>query len=176
MKIVNRYFENVSQFKYLGMIATNKNLIREEIKRSLNSGNACYYSVQTLLSSRLLSKNLKIRKYTRLWFCLWFCLGVKLGWSLALTEENRLIGELSIPIYIYVHVACWTILLSIFVSTELQRPSLNSWFMLTNLFIRTTPLSLWLCPVFLFHFAYAWSTNGIHLICVCSCDCWMFGF
>jgi hypothetical protein len=38
-------------------------LIQEEIKRRLNSGNARYYSVQNLLSSRLLSKNLKIRIY-----------------------------------------------------------------------------------------------------------------
>jgi hypothetical protein len=36
-------------------------LIHEEIKRTLNSHNACYYSVQNLLSSRLLSKNIKIR-------------------------------------------------------------------------------------------------------------------
>jgi hypothetical protein len=58
VKIANRSFENVSQFKYLGTTVTNKNLIQEEIKRRLNSGNACYY-----LSSRLLSKNLKIRIY-----------------------------------------------------------------------------------------------------------------
>jgi hypothetical protein len=36
-------------------------LIQENIKKSLNSGNACYHSVQSLPSSRLLSKNLKIR-------------------------------------------------------------------------------------------------------------------
>jgi hypothetical protein len=39
MKIANRSFENVSQFKYLGMIVPNQNLIQEEIKRRLNSGN-----------------------------------------------------------------------------------------------------------------------------------------
>jgi hypothetical protein len=54
------------QFKYFGTTVTNQNWIQEEIKRILNSANACYYhSVQTLLSSRLLSKNLKI-EYTRL--------------------------------------------------------------------------------------------------------------
>jgi hypothetical protein len=42
---------------------TNQNLIQEEIKRRQNSGNACYHSVQNRLSSRLLSKNLKIRIY-----------------------------------------------------------------------------------------------------------------
>jgi hypothetical protein len=32
IKIANRLFENVSQFKYLGTTATNQNLIQEEIK------------------------------------------------------------------------------------------------------------------------------------------------
>jgi hypothetical protein len=53
----------MSQFKYLGMAVTHQNLTQEEIKRRLNSGNTCYYSVKNLLSSRLLSKNLKIRIY-----------------------------------------------------------------------------------------------------------------
>jgi hypothetical protein len=47
--IGNRCFETVAQFRYLGMTITNQNLIQEEIKR-LNSGNACYHSVQYLLS------------------------------------------------------------------------------------------------------------------------------
>jgi hypothetical protein len=59
IKTGNRWFENVAQFKYLGTTITNENLIQEEIKRRLNSGNA----VQNILSSRLLSKNIKIRKY-----------------------------------------------------------------------------------------------------------------
>jgi hypothetical protein len=33
IKIANRLFENLSQFKYLGTIVTNQNLIQEEIKR-----------------------------------------------------------------------------------------------------------------------------------------------
>jgi hypothetical protein len=53
----------VSQFKHLGTTVTNQNLIQEEIKRRLNSGNACYHSVQNLVFSRLLSKNVKIRIY-----------------------------------------------------------------------------------------------------------------
>jgi hypothetical protein len=43
-----------------GTKLTNQNLIQEEIKRGLNSGNACYHSVQNLLSSLLQSKNVKI--------------------------------------------------------------------------------------------------------------------
>jgi hypothetical protein len=48
--------ENTAQFRYLGMTVTYQNLIQEEIKRRLNSGNACYHSVQNLFSTRLLSK------------------------------------------------------------------------------------------------------------------------
>jgi hypothetical protein len=60
IKIANRCFENVAQFKYLGTTKTNQNLIQEEIKRRLNSSIAWYHSVQNLLSSSLLSKNIKI--------------------------------------------------------------------------------------------------------------------
>jgi hypothetical protein len=61
IKIANRYFESVAQFKYLGMAVTIQNLIQEEIKRRMNSGNACHHSVHKLLSSCLLCKNIKIR-------------------------------------------------------------------------------------------------------------------
>jgi hypothetical protein len=54
---------NVSQFRYLGMTVTNQNLIQEEIKRRLNSGNACYHSVQNPLPFRLLLKSVKVRVY-----------------------------------------------------------------------------------------------------------------
>jgi hypothetical protein len=63
IKIANRSFENVAQLKCFGTTATNQNLIQGKIKRILNLGNACYHSVQNLLSSRLLSKNVKIRIY-----------------------------------------------------------------------------------------------------------------
>jgi len=57
----NSTFVRVEEFKYLGTTLTNENSIPEEIKSRLRSGNACYHSVQNLLSSRLLSKNLKIK-------------------------------------------------------------------------------------------------------------------
>jgi hypothetical protein len=47
----------VTQFRYLGTAVTNENLIQEEMKRRLNSGNSCYHSDQNVLSSRLLSEN-----------------------------------------------------------------------------------------------------------------------
>jgi hypothetical protein len=62
-------------------------LIQEEIKRTLNSGNVCYHSFQNVLSSRLLSKNLKIRIYKTIILpvVLYGCE----TWSLTLREEHR---------------------------------------------------------------------------------------
>jgi hypothetical protein len=88
IKIGNRSFENVSRFKYLGATVTNQNLIQEEIKKRLNSGNACCHSVQNSLSSRLLSKDVKVRIYNII------ILPVVLyecdKWSLTLREEHKL--------------------------------------------------------------------------------------
>jgi hypothetical protein len=54
IRIANELFEKVAKFKYLGTTLTSWNDIHDEIKSRLNSGNACYYSVQNLLSSRLI--------------------------------------------------------------------------------------------------------------------------
>jgi hypothetical protein len=67
---------------------TNQNGIHDEIKSRLNSGNTCYYSVQNLLSSRLISKNLKIKIYKTV-ILLVVLYGCK-TWSLTFREEHRL--------------------------------------------------------------------------------------
>ncbi|KAJ4439902.1 hypothetical protein ANN_08031 [Periplaneta americana] len=56
IKVGDLSFEEAEKFKYLGATVTNVNDTREEIKRRINMGNACYYSVEKLLSSSLLSK------------------------------------------------------------------------------------------------------------------------
>jgi len=40
----------MANLKYVVTTLTNQNFIREEIKRRLNSGNTCYFSVPNLLS------------------------------------------------------------------------------------------------------------------------------
>ena len=88
MKMDCRSFEMVEEFRYLGTTLTNQNSIQEEIKSRLKLGNACYHSVQNLLSSSLLSKNLKIKIYRTI------ILAVVLygceTWSPTLREEHRL--------------------------------------------------------------------------------------
>ena len=78
----------MEEFKYLGTILTNQNSILEEIKCRFKSGSACCYSVKTLLSSSLLSKNLKIKIYRTIILpvILYWCE----TWSPTLREERRL--------------------------------------------------------------------------------------
>jgi hypothetical protein len=88
IKLANECFENVAQFRHIGTTITNQNLIQEVIKRRVNSGNACYHSVQNLLTSRLLSKSIKIRIYKTIILPVVLYGGET--WSLTLREEQLL--------------------------------------------------------------------------------------
>jgi hypothetical protein len=81
-----QYVDPHAQLKYLATTEKYQELIQEEIKRKLNSCNACYHSVHNLLFSRLLSKNVKIRIYktVTLPVVLYGCE----NWSATLKEEH----------------------------------------------------------------------------------------
>jgi hypothetical protein len=88
IKTGNTSFETVEQFKYFGTKLKKQNYIHEEeIKSGLKSGNAFYHSVQNILSSSLISKNVKIK------ICRTIILPVVLrgseNWSFVLREERR---------------------------------------------------------------------------------------
>jgi len=88
LKIDNSSFARVEDFKYLGTTLTNRNSIQEEIKSRLKSENACYLLVQNILSSSLLSKDLKIKTYRNLILsCVLYGCENR---SLTLREERRL--------------------------------------------------------------------------------------
>jgi hypothetical protein len=88
IRVSNRSFERVTEFKYLGATLTDQNCIHEEIRSRLNSGNACYRAVQNLWSSRLLSRNVKTKIYKTIVLPVVFYGCETL--SLTLREEHRL--------------------------------------------------------------------------------------
>jgi len=102
MKTDNSTFDSVEEFRYLGSTLTNQNSLQEEIKSRLKSRIAYYHSVQNLLSSSLLSKNLKIKVYRTINLPVVLC-GCE-TWSLTMREkrmmmvfENRVLREIFGP-------------------------------------------------------------------------------
>jgi hypothetical protein len=81
--MAKKSFKNVTQLR---TTVRNQNLIHKEIEMQLNSDNACYLSVQNLLSSRLLSKNINIRMYKTIIIPV-VLYGIE-TWSLTLREEH----------------------------------------------------------------------------------------
>jgi hypothetical protein len=88
IKIGNKSFERVEEFKYLGRTRTFRNSIREQINSRFKSLSACYHSVHSLLSYRLLSESIKIRVYRTIILPVVLC-GCE-TWSLTLRKEQRL--------------------------------------------------------------------------------------
>jgi hypothetical protein len=94
-------YETVEQFKYLETTLMDHNSIQEEIKSRMKSGNACHHSVQNILSSSSLSKNIKIKiQRTIILPVLYGCE----TWSLTLREEcglrvfeNMVLGRIFEP-------------------------------------------------------------------------------
>jgi hypothetical protein len=59
-------FNRVQKFKYLCSLLTQNNEIQEEIKARIHAGNKCYFGLNKLFKSRMLSKSLKIQLYRTL--------------------------------------------------------------------------------------------------------------
>jgi hypothetical protein len=88
IEIATRSFEGVAKFKYLGKALTDKHCMQEEIKSRLNLGTACTHSVQSLSSSRLLSRDVKVKIYKTTILPVVLC-GCETS-SFTLREEHRL--------------------------------------------------------------------------------------
>jgi len=63
LKVENSKFEQVKEFKYLGVTLNNKNIMHEEINVRLNAANRCYFAMGTLFKSKKLSIKVKEKLY-----------------------------------------------------------------------------------------------------------------
>jgi len=85
IKIGNKSFERIEQFRHFGRTPTNQHSTHGENKNRLKSGNVCCFSVQNFLFSRFISKNIKIKIYRIIIFSLVY--GCEI-WSLTLREGD----------------------------------------------------------------------------------------
>jgi Reverse transcriptase (RNA-dependent DNA polymerase) len=66
MNVDGHIFHRVPQFKYLGVLLTQDNELKVEISKRIQLANNCYFGMGTLLKSRSISLNLKIKIYMTL--------------------------------------------------------------------------------------------------------------
>jgi len=59
-------FEQVNSFKYLGSTVNTGNSIEEEIKERIVAGNRAHHVHKKLFTSKLISRNIKLRLYNTL--------------------------------------------------------------------------------------------------------------
>ena len=88
LRIGNKEFEGVSEFKYLGNIIENKSQNDKCIKERIQTGNQAYYTNIQMLKSKIISGTSKLQIYKMLIRPI-----VTYGaetWMLAVTEENAL--------------------------------------------------------------------------------------
>jgi hypothetical protein len=66
LKIGNKEFEGVSEFKYLGNIIENNNRNDRCIKERIQTGNKAYYANLQMLKSKITSRTSKLQIYKTL--------------------------------------------------------------------------------------------------------------
>jgi hypothetical protein len=82
MKIDNNSVERVEHLKNFGRTQRDQISIQEESNSRMKSGNACYQSMQNLLSFSLISKNIKINIQNYNFACCFV-------WVLNLVSHNK---------------------------------------------------------------------------------------
>ncbi|KAE9521507.1 hypothetical protein AGLY_018106 [Aphis glycines] len=88
LKVGPYRFKNVPQFKYLGSMITQSNNMEYEILKRIQMGNKCYYAMDNLFKSRILSKTLKLQIYTTLIKCI-VLYGAQC-WTVRKSDESKL--------------------------------------------------------------------------------------
>jgi phage host-nuclease inhibitor protein Gam len=66
LKIGNKEFEGVSEFRYLGNIIENNNRNDRCIKERIQTGNKAYYANLQMLKSKIISRRSKLQIYKTL--------------------------------------------------------------------------------------------------------------